>query len=219
MEIGKNSYDFSKGRRKLKIQIRMSPIGKIKAPPKAPQKSLKKAPKKSGTGVAAAHPDYPASTNVSSPIQVASRRRVRHTTKVMPEPDLHRNGYAQDGFVVGDDDESDAFSEMEPIRVKGKSRSVSKRPLGPPITTDGNHGGLTELHQAVVEDFLNNARARSREVSFNTPFERCDSTNIFQILLSKQLREHPFTDTMLREMAINWISSKSLNILGYLLLY
>ncbi|KAK4695781.1 bloom syndrome protein, partial [Lecanoromycetidae sp. Uapishka_2] len=126
IHIGKNSYDFSKGRRKLKIQIRMSPTGKAKAPMKAPQKSSKKAPKKSGTGVAAAHPDYPASTNVSSPIQAASRRRVGHTAKATPEPGLYRNGYAQDGFVVDDDYESDAFSEMEPILI---SKTLSRNPF------------------------------------------------------------------------------------------
>lgn len=136
----------------------MSPTGKSKAPLKAPLKPSKKAPKKSGTGVAAAHPDYPASTNVSSPIQAASRRRIRNTAKATPEPDLHRNGYAQDGFVVGDDDESDAFSDMESVREKGASRNISKKPLGPPITTDERIANLPQIHQMVVEDFLIAAR-------------------------------------------------------------
>lgn len=142
----------------------MSPTGKIKAPLKAPQKSSKKAPKKSGTGVAAAHPDYPASTNVSSPIQAASRRRVLHNAKATPEPDLHKNGYAQDGFVVGDDDESDAFSEMETVREKGASRHISKKPLGPPITTDERIANLPQIHQMVVEDFSIAARQLCQKV-------------------------------------------------------
>jgi bloom syndrome protein len=139
----------------------MSPTGKSKGPLKAPQKSSKKAPKKSGTGVAPAQPDYPASTNVSSPIQAASRRRIRNTPKATPELDLHTNGYARDDFVVADDDESDAF---EPVREKGTSRGTTKRPLGPPITIDERIANLPEMHQRVVEGFLITAKEQSQKV-------------------------------------------------------
>ena len=78
-----------------------------------------------------------------------------------PEPDHYSNGYVQDGFVVGDDDESDAF---EPVREKGKSRSLSKRPLGPPITIDERIANLPQIHQMVVEDFLITARQQCQKV-------------------------------------------------------
>jgi len=149
------------------LQIRLSPTGKPKA------KSVKK---KRGTGVAASRPDYPASTNVSSPIQAASRRRAKQTAKSAATLDLHRYEYENsldDNFVVGDDEEDavietteDEFEEsFEPVRVKGKPRSVTKRPLGPPITIDEKIERLNRIHQIVVEDFLNTAKQQSQKVS------------------------------------------------------
>ena len=50
--------------------------------------------------------------------------------------------------------------------------------------------GLTELHREVVENFVREGR------------QECE-----KIMMAKNLRAHPFTDTMLREMAINFPSS------------
>ena len=130
-----------------------------------------KAPKKRGTGVAAAHPDYPASTNVSSPIQAASRRRLKQN-KASPTPDLHRNGYARDNFVVDDeedsyhhdsDDESDGFASP---REKGVSRSSRKRTLGPPIQKVQT---LQPIHEMIVENFVENAKEECRKASLLVP--------------------------------------------------
>ena len=162
-KLGKNCYDFSRGRRKLKIQIRLSPTGKSKGP--------KKPSKKRETGVAASHPDYPASTNVSSPVQAASRRRIKKTNNPHPEPDLHSNGYSKDDFVISD--EEDAFEEpdydseygFEPVREQGQPQRSSKRQLGPPITTDEKIERLNNIHRMVVDDFLNNAKLLSQKVS------------------------------------------------------
>ena len=176
VHIGKNSYDFSSGRRKLKIQIRLSPTGKNKAPWKAPPNGSKKAPKKTGTGVAAARPDYPASTNVSSPVQAASRRRLKEGSKAASGRDLTRHGYAKDDFVYDDDEDvdvgrvdeedsadSDAF---EPVRERGKSRDLfRKKALGPPITVNERIANLPELHRVVVENFLEDAKQEAQKVS------------------------------------------------------
>ena len=165
-QLGKNSYDFSKGRRKLKIQIRISPTGKDKV--------NNRPTKKRGTGVAAAHPDYPASTNISSPVQAASKRRVKQI-KASPDFELHRNGYARDDFVVDDeqdshetDDESDGFESLSERRV---SRSTRHRSLGPPITINEKLDRLPEIHRMVVEDFVNNARMECEKVSL--PMHDC----------------------------------------------
>ena len=168
-KLGKNSTAFARGQRKLKLQIRLSPTGKTKAPSKAP----KKVSNKRETGVAASHPDHPTSTNVSSPIQAASRRRVKQKGSAQTELALHRNGYFGDNLVV-DDNEDGLFNETEdgsedgfgPIREKGQSRNVPKRPLGPPITIDDKLERLNPIHAMVVEDFLQNAKELSQKVNF-----------------------------------------------------
>ena len=131
----------------------------------------KKSPTKSDIRAAAVHTDYPASTNVSSPVQAKSRRRVQQ---------LQRNdqqGYDSDnGFIVADDemDETSEESEdgFEPLREAGKPRAEAKRRLGPPITTDEKMKGLNAIHQAVVEDFMHNAKEVSKNVSLHPRFSK-----------------------------------------------
>ena len=169
-KIGKNSYDFAKGRRKLKLQIRLSPSGK----PRDTTKVRTQTSKKRETGVAASYLDYPTSTNVSSPIQAASRRRVKQKSNAQPELQFHKNGYNHDDFVDDDDDaplfETDNESEdgFAPIREKEQSRTGSKRALGPPITIDEKLERLNTIHRMVVEDFLQNAKELSQKVSSQT---------------------------------------------------
>ncbi len=118
----------------------------------------------------AARPDYPASTNVSSPVQAASRRRNVRANFSNTSADLHGNGYARDGMVVSDGDEDfhgsndDSDSGFEPVRQAGKSRSPRKKQLGPPITTDEKLSDLNPIHQDVVEDFLDRAKEQSKKV-------------------------------------------------------
>lgn len=133
---------------------------------------MKPPKKKRDTGVAAARSDYPTSTNVSSPVQAASRRRLKQVHKAEPATELHKIGYPRDdGFVAsdGDDDDindtEDDSDGFESINVKGKSRSVAKKGLGPPITTDEKIDRLNPIHQIVVEDFLHNAKQHSQKVS------------------------------------------------------
>lgn len=167
-KTGVNSNEFAKGRRKLRLQICLSPNGKAKDPNKA----RKKVSKKRETGVAASHPDLPTSTNVSSPIQAATRRRVKQKSNAQPEPQLHRNVYCRDDFVVSDDEvgsfdetEDDSEDGFAPIREKGQSQSKPKRPLGPPITIDEKLKRLNPIHGIVVDGFLQNAKELSQKVS------------------------------------------------------
>lgn len=125
--------------------------------------------------MAASHLDYPTSTNVSSPVQAASRRRLKQKSNAQPELQFHRNGYRPDDFVVADDDDGAPFgtdSESEdgfgPIMGKEQSRSLSKRALGPPITIDEKLERLNAIHRMVVEDFLQNAKELSQKVSSYT---------------------------------------------------
>ena len=112
--------------------------------------------------------DGPTSTNVSSPVQAAARRRVKQ--KNQRDPGLHKNTYSRDDFVVDDDDGSFIETEDEsddgfgPIRVKGQNWGGSKKPLGPPITIDEKLERLNDIHRMVVEDFLENAKELSQKV-------------------------------------------------------
>ena len=183
IHLGSNCNEFSSGRRKLKIQVRLSPTSKDKV-------SKKPSSKKRDTGVAAVRHEYPASTNVSSPVQAASRRRAAKGMQSSADCDLHRYEYRKDDFIASDeddltyDDESEGF---EPIRLAGVSRGSRQRQLGPPITIDEKIATLNTIHQAVVENFVDMAKQRSN-----------------RLLTNKNLRDHPFTDTTLREMAIEF---------------
>ena len=92
--------------------------------------------------------------------------------------DSHTNEYPKsDDFIEDDDDdaliETDNESQeyFEPVRVKGKTRSTAKRPLGPPITIDDKIERLNDVHQAVVEDFLYTAKQQSQKASCRVPPE------------------------------------------------
>ena len=163
LQVGKNCSDFSRGRRNIKLQIRVSPNGK--------SNHANKAPVSRSTGVTASRQDYPLSTNVSSPVQAASKRRNLLKVKGQPELDLYSNGYSRDDFCVSDngtaysgpDDESDWG--FEPSREVGKTRETRKRQLGPPITTDEKLESLNPTHQMVVVEFMHHAIELSRKVS------------------------------------------------------
>lgn len=204
--LGRNCRDFSSGRRKVKIQMRISPNGKTtgsRAPPKLSNK---------GTEAYGSRVDYPPSTNVSSPVQAASRRRAVPPSKVA----TLKHGYVKDDFVVEEDDSEDAFEELiptarqrgnnrrvahessdesdenfGPVREAGKPQRCKKRNLGPPITTDEKLESLNPIHRHVVEGFVAEAQKRSEK-----------------ILFMKNLKSHPFSTTILREMAINFPKDK-----------
>ena len=143
--------------------MRVSPDGKTKG--------VIKGTKGKATGVSRSHKDYPQSTNVSSPIQAATRRRNVRVSDGNQNFALHSNGYERDDFVVSDlevqsaedsDNEEDAF---EPIREAGRPQRSRKRELGPPITTDEKLDRLNETHRMVVEDFMINAKRECEKVS------------------------------------------------------
>ncbi|CRG84557.1 bloom syndrome protein [Talaromyces islandicus] len=81
-----------------------------------------------------------------------------------------------------EDDDSDGF---EPIRVAGTSNRRKKAEIGPPITQNDQLANLDDMRRMVAEEFMANAK------------DLCQ-----RIMLEKQLRGQPFSDTVLREMAI-----------------
>lgn len=136
--LGPNAQVFEDGRRPLKLQVLSSPRNKTHSKA-AKQPGRKKV--KANTGVAAAADDYPASTNVSSPMQPLSRRRRMQQSELPTSSD--------DDFIVQSSQEEDVVSS---------SRRKKKDGFGPPITTDENLGTLNETHQHILSDFVERAR-------------------------------------------------------------
>lgn len=102
-----------------------------------------------------------------------------------PEQDLHHvESDNEEQDFEETDDEDDAF---EPVREAGKPAKYRKRELGPPITIDEKLDSLDENHRMVVEDFVHHAKSEMEK-----------------IVVAKRLSCHPFTNSVLREMAINF---------------
>lgn len=169
--------------------------------------------------MSASRRDYPLSTNVSSPVQAMSRRRNKRDLDDQ-DHDLHANGYARDDFVISDgdvqntpetDDEDDAF---EPIREAGRPVRSRKRQLGPPITIDEKLDRLNETHRMVVEDFVINAKREFAKVGLRLLI--CVRVFLtFKTMISKNLRDQPFTDSNLREMAIVFPQSTYIPLINW----
>ncbi|KAL4869058.1 hypothetical protein BDV12DRAFT_88620 [Aspergillus spectabilis] len=131
MKLGPRAGEFESGRRRLRLDIRISPNGKARKRGEAGRSYL------------------PESTNVSSPVQTANRRRLAH----------YRHN-AGDGESDSDRD-SDGF---ERIRVAGRKERNEKKQPGPPITQDHRFDRLDPLHKAVAEDFMVYAKNYCQDV-------------------------------------------------------
>lgn len=140
----------------MKIQIRVSPkSSKVKAT--EPVRNRR-------TGTVLSRPEHPISTNVSSPIQVASRRQVQHQR---PQVNSNLNEYSHDDFVISDNDYPDSDEEsdyFESVREAGKPERSKTRKLGPPITIDEKLEGVDPAHRFVIDDFLVRAKKESDHV-------------------------------------------------------
>lgn len=196
VRLGPKADDYLNGRATFTMQIRTSP-----------RKPMKPPAKKTKTKKAAVPREMPMSTNISSPIQQAAaskRKRPGHQTTLR---ELHANGYSRDDFVVSDpedgdfqgfdDDESDAFETAHTAAKPRKARAAKES--GPSKLSAFAFEQIDEIHQFVVDDFLNRAEKKVKD-----------------IMSKRNLKMAPFTNTMLREMAINFIDTeeKMLKIRG-----
>lgn len=179
--------DFLSGRRKLEL------IMQAQAGPAAP------APR------ATARPPPP-STNVSSPVRgMAKKRKTRNIPSAIADADdeesdeeptgpLHANGYADDGFVVGDDEEGsdDGFAPVKPHHILPRRRQRTLDELGPQISRDARMDGasIDEIHQDIVPVFVEVAKQREEELRNRTG-----------------QRRNLFTEQQYREMAIKWTTT------------
>ena len=200
VRLGQNCNQYRPGRGHLQMQIRTTPRAKAKVPSK--KKSKKDVGEEQSrnwkkTAGSMAPPEPPLSTNVSSPIQAASSRRKASKPR---QAEMHANGYQRDEFVISDPEDDnyaetdeDGFSDgFEPIRVAGQRRREMTRALGPPITSDHIMESLNVTHRMFVDSFIGSAREKAKEIALN-----------------KNLRTVPFSDTMLRQMAIDFTETEA----------
>jgi bloom syndrome protein len=176
VKLGRNASEFENGRRPLKIQVLASPRNKSKG-----QASKTKSRKKTqGTGVKAAADDYPASTNVSSPIQPRSRGRLVQR-KLLDDSSEDEYVDHVGNHVTEDEDEDEGDLQVSRRRSKGKSK------LGAPITADESVDSLNDIHRHILEDFVETAKKQ-----------------VERIVIGKGLRQKPISDRVLREIAIKF---------------
>jgi bloom syndrome protein len=136
--------------------------------------------------------EYP-STNISSPIRAPSKRNIREFAyegssaqgpKSRQRRPNNQDRYADNDFVVPDDDEDD--EDFAPIRIAKPLVSKRGKPAGRPITIDERIADLDDLQKAVLDEFMVEAKSMAQK-----------------IVVDRGLRNQPFSDTILREMGLD----------------
>ncbi|GFF39278.1 ATP-dependent DNA helicase hus2/rqh1 [Aspergillus lentulus] len=116
---------------------------------------------------------------------VRPRAEVPQSTNVSsPVQSANRRLLAQYRYQRDSDGEMDSDG-FEQIRIAGKPQHEARRSPGPPITVDQRFDSLDSLHKTVAEDFMFYAKNFCQD-----------------LMLKKNLRNQPFSDGILREMAI-----------------
>ncbi|KAJ8126352.1 hypothetical protein O1611_g7286 [Lasiodiplodia mahajangana] len=131
------------------------------------------------------------STLVSSPARKSSSKKKGKAVANYDEDSdedfgTHSNGYADDGFVVGDDENSDDdFETMQPPVARRRRAN----PVGPPISRDArlNAASLTDVQKDILGSFFEEAKRLEESIR-----------------VSNGLREPLFSHLQLREMGLRW---------------
>lgn len=186
VNLGAKCADFSEKSRKALIM-------QISTTPKMPK--TKAATGKGKKAAGSKKKELPMSTNVSSPIQGASRRK-----KSAKHGEMHANGYRRDNSIISDQedadfqnedsDSSDGFAPVIDAR-KPRQQATSSRALGQRITSDEVISSLSEVHQMVLEDFMTLAEQKCKDIQ-----------------KKKGMMMVPFTNTMLQHMIVHWIEDE-----------
>ncbi|KAI0409669.1 hypothetical protein F4802DRAFT_614319 [Xylaria palmicola] len=133
------------------------------------------------------------STLVSSPARKSTGKKkgkaIANSEKESDEEfGTHSNGYARDGFVVGDEWSDEDFETMAPSIARRRQAN----PVGPPISRDArlNREDLTEVQKDILESFLEDAQNLEE-----------------QIRVSHRNRKPLFSQIQLREMGLRWTTT------------
>ncbi|KAI0593822.1 hypothetical protein F4775DRAFT_470316 [Biscogniauxia sp. FL1348] len=191
-KIGRKAHSFLSNRRQLFLTTRVKgsssqdgPSGMSRRLSKPAAPATRREPSK----------QHPPSTNVSSPVRARVRKDKGKGLATINDEDSeddyvrHKNGYAHDGFVVGDDDSDDGFETM-PLSKRPRRRQQEL--VGPPISHDARMSdmGLSDLHKDIVQSFFEEAKELEERVR-----------------TSKRLRQPIFSQAQLREMGLRWTVS------------
>ncbi|KAF2176382.1 hypothetical protein K469DRAFT_645841 [Zopfia rhizophila CBS 207.26] len=193
LHLDRRSDEYLRHERRLDLEVRVTPRKALASKP-----TMKKSTKKRSAGGTTARLEYP-STNISSPVQAASKRRIQRFRYDDDEDDdyqeeghearIHRHGgYKRDTFLVPDNsfDTNDDEDYFEPVREGKSSVSNKRKQLAPPITVDQRVAGLNDTQKDILEDFMRGAKDMAK-----------------RIMWDKSLRSQPFSDTILREMGLD----------------
>ena len=194
VRTGRKAREYGEDRKNLLLHVRVSPNGKVKA------KGRSKRSKTSAPVDDDGHVDYPASTNVSSPIQARAQLR-------------DDRPQSRPVFDDDEDDDDDAFMAFPAIREKGVPFKRRLHEPGPSITASQHREDISEIHHCVLEDFIRHAKEKLQ-----------------RIVIEKSLKRQPFSDTVLRAIGLAFprdkeamlqiagVDEEKFNIYGNLLL-
>lgn len=157
--LGPKAREFEMASQPLNMQVLASPAAKGKSKT-APRKARKKG---GATGVRAALDDYPASTNVSSPIQPRSKRNVARPARTLESSEDDEGDQESDGFA--------------PVKEYGAPRIQKKLRMGPPITKDRTLAKLDDAHQHVLGVFMEEARNAVQTIMNRNNLQQRQVTN------------------------------------------
>jgi bloom syndrome protein len=133
---------------------------------------------------------YPQSTNVSSPIHAASKRRKAQNSLPNQEYRSRMPDFGDDDVSASSDSDAEYF---EPVHGGGTLDFARSKEVGPPITSDKQmtEAKVSELHQDVISSFVPEAKKLEEKMRN----ERGQQKRPF------------FTERDFREMAINWTTT------------
>ncbi|KAL5603595.1 hypothetical protein FOVSG1_006345 [Fusarium oxysporum f. sp. vasinfectum] len=178
LKLGLTYRLFLSGQRKLMLSIQVPEEGTTNKPSKPRSKQASKKPKDQDVTVMT-------SPYVSLPVE--RRRKKSRTVKSNDENGVMTlNSYANDGFIVNDNEDEEAF-EVLPDHQPPKPPSRSP---GLPISICAELEDLNEIHREIVDGFVQEAKVAEEKIRKR-----------------KGLRSPLFTEKELQVMAIRWTTS------------
>lgn len=180
LQLGPRSKGYENGRTKFMMQVRTTARKpRVKAVTAKPTKKKRT--------------EIP-STNVSSPAHPPAKRNLRQYTYEEQDDDEYfdqpptprrgkkRTGYKDDDFVVPDDSVPDLFAP----RGSKSARAPASKPHSKPITADDRIADLSDVQKDFLYDFMQGAKGMGKKIQ-----------------VDKGYRNVPFSDTIIREMALD----------------
>ncbi|KAL5603683.1 hypothetical protein FOVSG1_006433 [Fusarium oxysporum f. sp. vasinfectum] len=178
LKLGATYRLFLSGQRKLMLSIQVPEEGTTNKLSKPRSKQASKKPKGQ---------DVTAMTSPYVSLRAGRRRKKSRTVKSDDENGVMTlNGYANDGFMVNDNEDEEAFEELPDHQpLKPPSRSP-----GLPIPISAELEDLNEIHRDIVDGFFQEAKVAEEKIRKR-----------------EGLRSPLFTENELQVMAIQWTTS------------